>query len=561
MDVKELHHQFCRETFDEEGVICGFEPVYEPNFNFAYDVVDVIAREEPERRAMVWCNVSGEEKILTFGEVSEMSSRAAALFTAQGIGRGDRVMLVLKRHYQFWFAILALHKIGAIGIPATHLLTKKDYIYRFRSAGVSAIIASGEDETCLHIEQAMEEYDGIKARFIVRGERDSWLDFDKLLETTAPLSARIPTLATDTMLLYFTSGTTGYPKMVCHDHTYPIAHIITAKHWHNVDPDGLHLTVSETGWAKSMWGKLYGQWFMGAGLFVYDFDRFVPADLLEKLQQYKVTTFCAPPTIYRFLIKEGLEHYDLSSIQYVTTAGEALNPEVFRQFEQKTGLRIREAFGQTETTVLMGNFVNSTVYKVGSLGKACPLYDVMIVDENDQPVPPGTTGEIVVRTPDGVRPIGMFQKYYESDDKDAARTEDVWHDGLYHTCDTAWMDEDGYFWYVGRTDDVIKSSGYRIGPFEIESVLMELPQILECGVTGVPDPIRGMVVKATIVLAKGYTPSDQLAREIQNYVKEQTAPYKYPRIIEFVDELPKTISGKIRRVELRKPVDARKQEP
>lgn len=556
MDVKKLHQQFCRETFDEEGVICGFEPIYEPNFNFAYDVVDVIAKEEPDRRAMVWCNVAGEERTLTFGEISEMSSRAAALLMAQGIRKGDRVMLVLKRHYQFWFIILALHKIGALAIPATHLLTKKDYIYRFRSAGVTAIVASGEDETCLHIEQAMEEYDDIHTRFIVRGQREGWLDFDRLVSETAPLSERIPTLASDTMLLYFTSGTTGYPKMVCHDFTYPIAHIITAKHWHNVDPDGLHLTVSETGWAKSMWGKLYGQWFLGAGIFVYDFDRFVPADLLEKLQQYKITTFCAPPTIYRFLIKEGLERYDLSSIQYVTTAGEALNPEVFRQFEQKTGLRIREAFGQTETTVLTGNFVGSNVYKVGSLGKASPLYDVDIVDENDQPVPPGTTGEIVVRTPNDIRPIGMFQKYYESDDENAARTEDTWHDGLYHTCDTAWKDEDGYFWYVGRTDDVIKSSGYRIGPFEIESVLMELPQVLECGVTGVPDPIRGTVVKATIVLAKGYEPSEQLVKEIQAYVKEQTAPYKYPRIIEFVDELPKTISGKIRRVELRKQAGA-----
>lgn len=557
MDMKLLHKQFCRETFDKDGVICGFEPVYEDNFNFAYDVIDRIAAEEPDRRAMVWCNVAGEERTFTFGQMSEMSARAATLFQAQGIKKGDRVMLVLKRHYQFWFAILALHKLGAIGIPATHLLTKKDYIYRFRSAGVSAIIATGEDETCAHIEQAMAEYDGIRARFIVRGEREGWLPFDKLIEETAPLSERIPTKATDTLLLYFTSGTTGYPKMVCHDHTYPIGHIITAKHWHNVDPDGLHLTVSETGWAKSMWGKLYGQWFMAAGIFVYDFDRFVPHDLLEKLQQYKVTTFCAPPTIYRFLIKEGLENYDLSSIQYVTTAGEALNPEVFRQFEQKTGLRIHEAFGQTETTVLLGNFVGSKTYKVGSLGKACPLYDVTIVDEEGNEVPPGATGEIVIRATPDHRPVGMFQKYFESDDKDAARTEDVWHDGLYHTCDTAWMDEDGYYWYVGRTDDVIKSSGYRIGPFEIESVIMELPQVLECGVTGVPDPIRGTVVKATIVLAKGFEPSDALAKEIQNYVKEQTAPYKYPRIIEFVDELPKTISGKIRRVELRKAVTDR----
>ena len=551
MDMKLLHQKFCKETFGPTGVIEKFEPVYGEDFNFAYDVIDAIAKEEPARRAMVWCNVAGEKRTFTFGEMADYASRAARLFLDHGIRRGDRVMLVLKRHYQFWPAILGLHKIGAIAIPATHLLTAKDYVYRFESAGVSAIVASAEDGTPAHIEKAMASYPGLKTRFIVRGEKEGWLNFDRLAEETDPLAERLPTKVTDTMLLYFTSGTTGYPKMVCHDFSYPIAHIVTAKYWHNVDPDGLHLTVSETGWAKSVWGKLYGQWFLAAGIFVYDFDKFIPADLLEKIEEYKLTTFCAPPTIYRFLIKEGLERYDLSSLKYVTTAGEALNPEVFKQFEQKTGLRIHEAYGQTETTVLMGNFVGAPVEKVGSLGKAGPLYDVDIVGEDGQPLPPGEVGEIVVRTPDGVHPIGMFQKYYEGGGENAARTEDVWHDGLYHTCDTAWKDEDGFFWYVGRTDDVIKSSGYRIGPLEIESVLMELPQVLECGVSGVPDPIRGQVVKATIVLAKGYEPSDELAKEIQNYVKKQTAPYKYPRIVEFVDELPKTISGKIRRVELR----------
>ena len=551
MDMKLLHQKFCKETFGPTGVIEKFEPVYGEDFNFAYDVIDAIAKEEPARRAMVWCNVAGEKRTFTFGEMADYASRAARLFLDHGIRRGDRVMLVLKRHYQFWPAILGLHKIGAIAIPATHLLTAKDYLYRFESAGVSAIVASAEDGTPAHIEEAMASYPGLKTRFIVRGEKEGWLNFDRLAEETEPLAERLPTRVTDTMLLYFTSGTTGYPKMVCHDFSYPIAHIVTAKYWHNVDPDGLHLTVSETGWAKSVWGKLYGQWFLAAGIFVYDFDKFIPADLLEKIEEYKLTTFCAPPTIYRFLIKEGLERYDLSSLKYVTTAGEALNPEVFKQFEQKTGLRIHEAYGQTETTVLMGNFVGAPVEEVGSLGKAGPLYDVDIVGEDGQPLPPGEVGEIVVRTPDGVHPIGMFQKYYEGGGENAARTEDVWHDGLYHTCDTAWKDEDGFFWYVGRTDDVIKSSGYRIGPFEIESVLMELPQVLECGVSGVPDPIRGQVVKATIVLAKGYEPSDELAKEIQNYVKKQTAPYKYPRIVEFVDELPKTISGKIRRVELR----------
>ena len=455
MDMKQLHQKFCKETFGPTGMIEKFEPVYGEDFNFAYDVVDVIAKEEPSRRAMVWCNVAGEKRTFTFGEMADYAARAARLFLDHGIRRGDRVMLVLKRHYQFWPAILALHKIGAIAIPATHLLTAKDYVYRFESAGVSAIVASAEDDTPAHIEEAMASYPGLKTRFIVRGEKEGWLSFDRLVEETAPLAERLPTKVTDTMLLYFTSGTTGYPKMVCHDYSYPIAHIVTAKYWHNVDPDGLHLTVSETGWAKSVWGKLYGQWFLAAGIFVYDFDKFIPADLLEKIEEYKLTTFCAPPTIYRFLIKEGLERYDLSSLKYVTTAGEALNPEVFKQFEQKTGLRIHEAYGQTETTVLMGNFVGAPVEKVGSLGKAGPLYDVDIVGEDGQPLPPGEVGEIVVRTPEGVHPIGMFQKYYEGGGKYAARTEDVWHDGLYHTCDTAWKDEDGFFWYVGRTDDVI----------------------------------------------------------------------------------------------------------
>ena len=548
MRVEEYYQKFCKETLDAQGVLSGFEAVYGENFNYAYDVVDEIARMQPQRRAMVWCNEAGEERTFTFGEISRYSTMAANLFASQGIGRGDRVMLVLKRHYQFWFAILGLHKLGAITIPATNLLTPKDFIYRFQAAKVSAIVCTGEGEVAEHVEKAMEQYDGIKVRMVARGEREGWLNFDQLLLQQPDTFVRRLFPVSDTMLLYFTSGTTGYPKMVCHDYTYPIAHIITAKHWHNVDPNGLHLTVSETGWAKSVWGKLYGQWFLGAGIFVYDFDKFIPAHLLERIEKYRITTFCAPPTIYRFLIKEGLEHYDLSSLKYVTTAGEALNPEVFRKFKEYTGLMIMEAFGQTETTVLTANFVGSTTTKVGSLGKASPLYELDLVDEDGKPVPNGTVGEIVVKAKEGVTHLGMFTGYYEG----AQRTAEVWHDGYYHTLDTAWRDDDGYFWYVGRMDDVIKASGYRIGPFEIESVLMELPYILECGVTGVPDPIRGVVVKATIVLAKGHEPSDALVKEIQNYVKQQTAPYKYPRVIEFVDELPKTISGKIRRVELRK---------
>ncbi len=546
--AQRYYKNFCRETFDENGVLSGFEAVYEENFNFAYDVVDKIAEMEPDRRAMVWCNEEGEERTFTFGEISRYSNMAANLFTACGIKKGDRVMLILKRHYQFWFAILGLHKIGAIAVPATHLLTAKDLVYRFQAAGISAVVCTGEGEVSSHVEDAMESYEGIQNRFLVRecGEREGWISFDREIEKYPASFERRNFPASELMLLYFTSGTTGYPKMVCHNYLYPLAHIVTAKHWHNVQPDGLHLTVSETGWAKSVWGKIYGQWFLGAGIFVYDFDKFIPSHLLERIQKYKVTTFCAPPTIYRFLIKEGLEHFDLSSLQYVTTAGEALNPEVFRKFQEYTGLMIMEAFGQTETTALTANYVG-TKTKVGSLGKASPMYDLDVVDENGNPVPNGTVGELVVHTR-GEKQLGMFVGYYEGPEK----TEEVWKNGVYHTLDTVWRDDDGFFWYVGRMDDVIKASGYRIGPFEIESVLMELPYILECGVTGAPDPVRGVVVKASIVLTKGTEPSDALVKEIQDYVKKQTAPYKYPRIVEFVDELPKTISGKIRRVELRK---------
>ncbi len=544
--AEKYYTKFCREAFDENGVISGFEAVHGDNFNFAYDVVDEIARLEPERRAMVWCNEAGEERTFTFGEMSRYSSMAANLFAASGIQKGDRVMLVLKRHYQFWFALLALHKIGAVAVPATHLLTKKDLLYRFNAAGISAIVSTAEGEFASHVEDAAGSYDGLKVRFLARGEREGWRSFDREMEKYPDTFERVDFKSSELMLLYFTSGTTGYPKMVCHNYLYPLAHIVTAKHWHNVQPDGLHLTVSETGWAKSVWGKIYGQWFLAAGIFVYDFDKFIPSHLLERIQKYKVTTFCAPPTIYRFLIKEGLEHYDLSCLKYVTTAGEALNPEVFRKFQEYTGLMIMEAFGQTETTALTANYVG-TKTKVGSLGKASPMYDLDVVDEEGKSVPNGTVGELVVHTR-GEDQLGMFVGYYEGPEK----TKEVWKDGVYHTLDTVWRDDDGFFWYVGRMDDVIKASGYRIGPFEIESVLMELPYILECGVTGAPDPVRGVVVKASIVLTKGTEPSDALVKEIQDYVKKQTAPYKYPRIVEFVDELPKTISGKIRRVELRK---------
>ena len=539
-----LYQRFCQEEFDKNGVLCKFRPVVPEDFNFAYDCVDYIARHQPDRRAMVWCDDLGHERTFTFGDMSRYSNMTANLLLQNGVKRGDMVMVILKRHYQFWFTILALHKIGAVIIPATNLLTKKDVVYRVNAARVSAIVCTADGEVSQAVEDGEPEFYGPVRKFLVHGGREGWLDVDRELENCSPVLERVPNKASDPMLLYFSSGTTGYPKMVVHDHSYAIAHIVTARHWHNVVPDGLHLTVADTGWGKAVWGKLYGQWLCGAGVFVYDYTKFAPKDLLHKIQQYRITTFCAPPTIYRFFIKEGMEGYDLSSLTYATTAGEALNPEVYNRFLDYTGLRLMEGFGQTETVLSLANLVNSTP-KPGSMGKPSPLYQVEVVDSEGIPVSTGEVGEIVIRA-DGPTP-GLLMEYYQ----DPERTKEAWHDGWYHTGDTVWQDEDGYFWYVGRTDDVIKASGYRIGPFEIESVLMEHPAVLECAVTGAPDPIRGTVVKATIVLMKGYQPTPELTKELQDYVMHQTAPYKYPRIVEYVEELPKTISGKIRRVAIR----------
>lgn len=542
--VETLYRRYCKESFDPSGVLKTWEPVVPDNFNFAYDVVDAIAGMEPTRRAMVWCNPQGEERTFTFAEISAAASRTANFFAAAGIKKGDKVLVILKRHYQFWFTILALHKLGAVIIPATHLLTKKDVVYRVQAAEATAVVCTAQGEVHLGVEESLEEISWPVAKILVNGTAPGWLDFDAEVKNASPTFARIANKSTDPMVMFFTSGTTGYPKMVQHDFAYAIAHIITAKYWHNVEPNGLHLTVADTGWGKALWGKLYGQWFCGAGIFVYDMEKFQPSDLLQKLEQYKISTFCAPPTIYRFFIKEGMSGYDLSNLKYATTAGEALNPEVYNRFKEFTGLSLMEAFGQTETAVLLANLVGSTC-RAGSMGKPSPLFTVRIVDDDGTECTAGDTGEIVVQA-EGRR-AGLFSGYV----KDDAKTAEVWHDGWYHTGDTAWRDEAGYYWYVGRTDDVIKASGYRIGPFEIESVLMEHPAVLECAVTGAPDPVRGMVVKATIVLTKDYTPSDTLTKELQDFVKHQTAPYKYPRIIEYRDNLPKTISGKIRRVELK----------
>ena len=543
-----IYEDFIVPEEDENGSLVGITFKNEDEFNFAFDVVDALARRKPNKLAMLHVDIDKNERWFTFKDISRYSSRAANYFRSLGIKRGDKVMLVLRRHYQFWFAILALHKIGAVAIPATDQLVQHDFEYRFETAGVDAIVCTAFGHAAEHAENAAKNCPTVKNLIMVGGKRDGWHDFDAEFRFFSDDYIRPPfdecPCGDDTMLMFFTSGTTGYPKIAAHSYKYPLGHYITAKYWHCVNPDGLHLTISDTGWAKAMWGKLYGQWLCEAAIFVYDFDRFDAHDILPMFKKYNITTFCAPPTMYRFMIKEDLSKYDLSSIEHATIAGEALNPEVFQQFRKATGLSVMEGFGQTETTLVIGNFVGMTP-KIGAMGKPSPMYDVDIVDPDGNSVPDGETGEIVIHTGDSCQ-VGLFKGYYNDDEK----TRDSWHDGLYHTGDTAWRDEDGYFWYVGRVDDVIKSSGYRIGPFEIESVIMELPYVLECGVSAAPDEIRGQVVKASIVLTKGTEGTEELKKEIQNYVKEKTAPYKYPRIVVFRDELPKTTSGKIIRNKL-----------
>ncbi len=519
------------------------------NFNFAYDIFDRIAEETPDKTALVWCNDNGGEARYTFGQLKEQCNRTASYLYSVGIRKGDPVMLILKGRYEFWFCILALHKIGAICIPATHLLTEKDIAYRNNAADIKMIITVNEEQVISHVEKAESDSPTLKYKVLVGGSREGWLNFDEGIRNAEPDFIRPTgieaTKNEDILLLYFTSGTTGQPKMVQHNFTYPLGHIVTAKFWQNVKDNGLHYTVADTGWAKAVWGKIYGQWICGSAVFVYDYDKFSPKRMLEVISKYKVTTFCAPPTIYRFLIKEDLSQYDLSSLEYCVVAGEPLNPEVYNQFLKSTGLKLMEAYGQTELTVVLCTFPWMEP-KPGSMGKPAPGYDVLLLDEDDNICDTGQEGQIVIRTSKQM-PLGMFDGYY----RDKEKTKTVWHDDMYFTGDMAWYDEDGYFWFVGRADDVIKSSGYRIGPFEVESALMEHPAVLECAITAVPDEIRGQIVKATVVLAKGYTASDQLAVELQEHVKKVTAPYKYPRVVAFVDELPKTISGKIRRVEIR----------
>ncbi len=529
-----VYERFIGTSVDAGGVLNGIKFRNIENFNFAFDIVDAIAEKDDKKLAMIYLSEEGEERRFTFADMKKYSNITANYFESLGIKKGDRVMLVLKRHYQFWFSILALHKIGAIAIPATNQLVEHDFEYRFNAAGVSAIVCTGDGTTADQVDAAAVNSPTLVTKICVNGKREGWHCFNEEYERFSPEYSRTADSCggDDPMIMFFTSGTTGYPKIAVHSYKYALGHFITAKYWHNVDPNGLHFTISDTGWGKALWGKLYGQWICEAATFVYDFNRFHAEDILNLFAKYQITTFCAPPTMYRFFVKEDLSRFDLRSIKYATVAGEALNPEVFHQFLKATGICLMEGFGQTETTLTVGNFVGSSL-KIGSMGKPSPMYDVEIINGEGKPAKVGEVGEIVIKTGFGC-PCGLFKGYY----LDQAKTDEAWHDDMYHTGDTAWRDEDGYFWYVGRLDDLIKSSGYRIGPFEIESVIMELPYVLECGVSAAPDEIRGQVVKASIVLTKGTEGTDELKKEIQRYVKEKTAPYKYPRIVEFMDELP-----------------------
>ena len=538
-----IYHNFIDTVEDENGTPTSITFKNTENFNFAYDILDAIAKKDPDKTALLHIDNDKKETRFSFSDMKKYSCRAANYFKSLGIKKGDRVMLVLGRHYQFWYAMLGLNRIGAIGIPAMNQLLSHDFEYRFNAAGVSAILCTAKGEAAAQVDLVANECPTLCHKIIVGGEREGWRNFDEECSLFSTHFDRTPDSpgGDDTMLMFFTSGTTGYPKIAVHNYKYPLGHFHTAKYWHNVDPDGLHFTISDTGWAKAMWGKFYGQWLCEAATFVYDFDRFNAADILPMFKEHNITTFCAPPTMLRMMVKEDISKYDLSSVKHMTTAGEALNPEVYRQFEAATGLQILEGFGQTESTMIIGNMTGAP-HKIGSMGKPAPIYDVDLMTSDGKSAAVGESGEIVVKIADG-SPCGLFTEYYN----DAEKTAEVRHDGYYHTGDVAWRDEDGFFWYVGRVDDVIKSSGYRIGPFEIESVIMELPYVLECGVSAAPDEVRGQVVKASIVLVKGTEPTEELKKEIQSYVKKRTAPYKYPRIVVFRDALPKTTSGKIQR--------------
>ena len=578
--MRNINLRYVDETYAPDGQLETFSVHYPDNFNFGYDIVDDIAMNDPDRRAMIWCNPEGEEHIFTFADMKRWSDKTANFLVDQGIKRGDYVLVVLRRHYQFWFVATALAKIGAVMVPATFMLKEHDLEYRLNGASISSIICTSVGEISQIADNVIDECPTVTSRILVNGagggttkcddegnliavagtvgaalsgeegicaasiEREGWVDFNSGVRAASEVFERRDTVAAEPMLMYFSSGTSGNPKMVLHNSGYAVAHLITAKHWHNVQPDGVHFTIADTGWGKAVWGKYYGQWLMEACVLTYDFDRFNAGEILSLISKYQVTTLCCPPTMYRLMMSENFDAYDLSSLQYSTTAGEALNPDLFNFWKEHTGLTIYEGFGQTETPLTIANLKHSTP-RSGSMGKPVPLYDVEIQRDDGSRCNTGETGEICIRMEP--RPAGIMMEYY----RDPEKTANAIYDGWYHTGDTAWVDEDGYFWYVGRNDDVIKSSGYRIGPFEIESELLEHEAVRECAVTGVPDPVRGFAVKATVVLADGFTGSDELTRELQAWVKHRTAPYKYPRIVEYVDALPKTVNGKIRRVAIR----------
>ena len=582
--MRNIHQRYCTETFDENGRLTSFRAHCPEDFNFAYDVVDDIGANDPDRMAMIWCNPEGEEHRLRFSDFMKLSDKAANFLSAQGIGRGDKVIVILRRHYAFWVTALALCKIGAVMVPATFMLKEHDLDYRLRASGAKAIVATSVgdiaqicDNVFAAAEDAGKPFEGVRrflmngAQFNIKGgqgteadaelagpalsgpqglfaawcRRPGWIDYNTGVREAPAQWERRATSADGPMLMYFTSGTSGEPKMALHDMRYPLGHITTAKYWHGVEADGgVHLTIADTGWAKTAWGKFYGQWLMEACQLVYDFDRFHASEILGLVGKYRITTFCCPPTMYRMLSLEDVDAYDLSSVHRYTTAGEALNPDLFEFWKQHTGKEIYEGFGQTESPVIVANMVGSTP-RPGSMGRPVPFANIEIQRDDGSRCDPGETGEICIEC--NPRPVGIVREYYLAPEK----TAEAFRGGWYHTGDVAWVDEDGYFWYVGRNDDVIKSSGYRIGPFEIESVLLQHGAVRECAVTGVPDPVRGKAVKATVVLAPGFAPSEALTRELQAWVKSQTAPYKYPRIVEYVDELPRTFSGKIRRVEIR----------
>lgn len=539
-----IYQRFCTEVTDENGALKKITLHYPDNFNFGYDVVDVIAKETPDKRAIVWCNTENEERIFSFEDVRANSNKMANVFKNAGIGRGDRVMLVLKKHYEYWFAAIALHKLGAVMIPATHMLTVSDFVYRIKAAGIKAVVSTPQDGVPERIKKALEQT-GAKAKlWSVRTAAEGFENLSEAMESASDSFERVETGVNDPMMLYFTSGTTGYPKGVIHDHSYPLAHIVTAKYWHRAEDGGLHFTVAETGWAKASWGKLYGQWLVGSAVMVYDFDNFDPKQLISVINRYSVTSFCAPPTVYRYLVRKGIP--EMPSLRHATTAGEMLAPEVFRKFKERTGLELCEGYGQTETTLLMANFVGSEPVE-GSMGVTSPLYNIELRGKHGEPVPQGAVGEVVIVPPENGKQPGVFCAYLDNEE----HYNHVWRGGVYHTGDAAYMDENGLYWFHGRFDDIIKTGGFRVGPYEVENVLTEHPAVAECSVIGVPDALRGQAIKAVIVLGSGYKPSRELELEIKEFCNSRLAEYKWIRLVEFVDEMPKTISGKIRKSVLR----------